>query len=93
MPDRSIISPTLLPDPSETQEEIAKRAETRIAYIKLAPEDKYVDVDTVLDSRGPFTDEAFQGGKEVSAVRGTNEAVCTNSPALVIGETVPEKRM
>jgi hypothetical protein len=67
MPGRSIISPSLLPDPSETAEEIAQRAETRIAYIKLAPEDKYGDVDRVLDTKGPFTDEAFQGGKEVSS--------------------------
>ncbi|KAJ9097137.1 hypothetical protein QFC21_004806 [Naganishia friedmannii] len=64
MPDRSIISPYLLPDPSESAEEIAQRAATRIAYIKLAPEDKYVDVDRVLDVKGPFADEAFQGGNE-----------------------------
>jgi hypothetical protein len=54
MPDRSAILSTLVP--------AITRPDTRAAYIKLAPEHKYVDVDRVLDAPGPFTDEAFQGG-------------------------------
>lgn len=55
MPDRSAILSTLVPT--------VTRPATRAAYIKLAPEHKYVDVDRVLDAPGPFTDEAFQGGE------------------------------
>lgn len=55
MPERSAILSTLVPT--------VTRPEKRAAYIKLAPEHKYVDVDRVLDAPGPFTDEAFQGGE------------------------------
>lgn len=60
MPERSVILSTLVP--TMPQEELDRRTQIRNAYTKLPADQKYADVDRVLDAPGPFTDEAFQGG-------------------------------